>query len=56
MYEVRVNNRPAYADEYEFIVARVVDGEFWFYGAWDEEDEAYRVAREIEGAVLRNIK
>ena len=55
MYEIKVYNKPAYADDYEFIVVRLNDGEFWFWGAWDTEAEAQKVAKEIDGAVFRNI-
>lgn len=53
-----VNNVPEYAKEMRFWVVshNKVDGSFWFYGSWDEEESAKDVAKEIEGYVLMNIK
>lgn len=42
-----INNCPDYAKHYKYIVARDVDGEIWFYGAWNDEKEANRVAKEL---------
>ena len=50
-----VNNLPTHMEKYGFIVARAVDGELWFYGAWyaTQEADAYAQAREVDGLVLR---
>ena len=37
-----------------YVVARYVDGEYWYYGSWDDEDRASEVAAEIGGVVLEN--
>jgi hypothetical protein len=50
-----VNNLPRSINKYGYIVARAVEGELWFYGAWHEaqEAEAYQQAREVDGLVLK---
>lgn len=49
-----VNNLP---DEIEkYVVARVCDGELWFWGTWDDKDEAERAVNDVEnGILLRRI-
>ena len=54
--EFHINNMPEYAKDYEFIVARQSDGEFWFWGAWENGFEADKVAHEIGGIVFHNIR
>lgn len=49
-----INNLPAYAENKSYIVVRSVDGELWFWGAWDDRDTANEVALEIGGITLRN--
>lgn len=51
-----INNKPEYANEYEYIVARKIDNEYWFYGAYAHELKAYKVASEIDGIVFHNTK
>ena len=46
-----INNLPTYAVNYRFIVYRVVDGEKWFYGAYNDAQWAREVAAMIEGYV-----
>lgn len=46
-----INNLPTYANEYKYIVARRVDGELWFWGAWNDRNKANEVAIEIGGEV-----
>lgn len=46
-----INNFPAYAKAYRFIVTRSVDGEEWYYGAWDDRESANEQALEIGGSV-----
>jgi len=48
---VKVNNVPEMSKDRRFIVFRVVDGENWFYDAWDDFDRALKQAIEIEGQV-----
>lgn len=47
-----VNNLPSYAARYKYVVARSVDGELWFWGAYDERENADEAAESIEGIVL----
>ena len=51
-----INNKPASADNYEFIVARKVDNEFWFFGAYSDGFKAGNVASALEdGVVFHNV-
>ena len=52
----KINNLPAYANEYAYSVARFVDDELWFYGAYENENRADEVANEINGIVIENTK
>ena len=51
-----INNLPRYATEDKYIVARAVDGEYWFWGSWDADhgEDAYNAAIEIDGQVFIN--
>ena len=56
-FEVKVNNLEEYAFNHNYIVVRLVNGEFWFYGAYDTEERANEVAIEIgNGGVFRNAR
>ena len=48
---MKINNLPDYAAEYKFIVYRVVDGEKWFWGAYNDYGRAMYAAGEIGGKV-----
>ena len=52
----KVKYTPAYANGYDFIVARYVIEEesLCFWGAYDNRDQANRVAAEIGGVVIPN--
>lgn len=51
----QINNYKSYADQYKYIVARRVDEELWFWGAWNDRDKANDVAEELgNGVVLVN--
>lgn len=52
--KVEINNLPEYASQYKYIVATVDKGELWFWGAYDDEDEAREAAVEQEGIVCIN--
>lgn len=47
--KVKVNN--VTEGEEKFVVARISDGELWYWGRYNEE-KAKEVAKEIEGVVL----
>lgn len=49
---MNIQNMPEYAYEYDFVVARECDGDFWFYGAYKTEKRAYKVALEVGGQVF----
>lgn len=53
---IKINNEPNYAKDYEFIVARKVDGEFWFWGAYENGFRAEQAALEINGVVFHNVR
>lgn len=50
---MKINNVPKYAEGL-YIVARDVDGELWFWGAWENKDDAYKAAASFENAVVVN--
>lgn len=54
MARVKVNNVPEYAEEYRYLVVRDVEGKLWFWGAWNDENKARTVAREVGGLVVEN--
>ena len=49
---MKINNMPAYARSKKFIVVRFVDGEAWFYDAWNDVEGAIKQAAEINGNVI----
>ena len=51
-----INNMPEYANDYEFIVAREVAGEYWFWGAYSDGFKAEKAATEIDGVIFHNVK
>lgn len=54
MAKVNVNNVPVYALKAPYWVCRQSEDGLWFWGAWDNENEAHRVAKEIGGVVIDN--
>ena len=54
MLKLIIKNLPEYAIHHNYIVASVCDSNLWFYGAGDDEDEAYEVAEMIGGVVIKN--
>lgn len=56
MTNMKVNNQPEYASRYEFVVARMVDDELWFYGAYRDGFKADQVASEVYGIVIHNVR
>ena len=55
--QVVVNNVPAYAHQKNLLywIVRYVDKELWFYGAWEDENEAKGVLSKIEnGLMIKN--
>lgn len=50
--KIVVKNAPAYAADCDFVVVRNIDGEYWFYGGYNECAEANRVACLVDGLAL----
>lgn len=51
---MRINNMPEYAFHKQYVVARVYNGELYFWGAWDTKEEAGNAADKIGGVVIEN--
>ncbi len=49
-FRLKINNAPNKLNR--FVVARVVDGELWFYGSFDIADRAEEARNEIDGLIL----
>ena len=49
-------NAPEYASHYEFVVAREIDGDYWFWGAYADGFKASTVACEIDGIIIHNVR
>ena len=48
-----INNIPTPAPQFErFIVARLVDKEYWYYGTYYDLERAMRVAKQVHGEVF----
>lgn len=52
MFFEEINNVPDYAYDYNYVVARECEDEFWFWGAFDDFKKALTVAQEIGGEVF----
>lgn len=50
-----INNLPTNYTDYTWIVARNVDDQLWFFGAWeaDRKEEAEAQARMVNGCIVR---
>lgn len=53
---IKIQNEPAYAKDYEFVVARKYDGEYWFWGAYENGFIADKVAHNINGVIFHNVR
>lgn len=47
---MEIKNMPASTERY--IVVRIVDGEYWFYGSYDNRNKAYSVSYEFENGTV----
>lgn len=54
--QIIIHNKPDYADDYEFVVARERDNEYWFWGAYEDGFRADKAASEIDGVVFHNVR
>lgn len=56
METLNILNMPTYANNYEFIVVRKIDGDYWFWGAYANGFKAEEVATEIGGLIIHNVR
>ena len=49
---MKVNNVADWAKEAKYMTIRIVDGEAWFYDAWNDADKAIAQAVEEGGHVI----
>ena len=49
-----INNLSDYASEYTYVVATTVDGELWFYGAYNLRSQAFEAASACGGVIIVN--
>lgn len=49
---MRINNLPDYYTGYPYTVARLYEGEYWFYGSYRTAERAYEVAEAEGGQVF----
>lgn len=47
---IEIKNLPPYHERY--VLAKHIDGHYWYWGSWSSEEEAYKVARNINGYVF----
>lgn len=45
-----INNMPTTVCAW--IVARDIDGDLWYWGSWDSENDARNAAQDIDGLVI----
>ena len=43
-------------DHDRYVVARLVDGELWFWGSWSDKDAAQRVAWSFDNGVVVDME
>ena len=51
---IRIHNLPDYYTKYQYIVARLCDDEWWFWGCYNDHDDAIETADIIHGAWFHN--
>lgn len=56
MDTLNIINAPDDAFDYEFVVAREVDGDLWFWGKFTDGFKAEQVALEIGGLIIHNVR
>lgn len=56
-FAIQINNCPETAKERQFIIARKVSREFWFYSASDDQEKAYETADNLgsDAFVIPNV-
>ena len=51
-----IYNIPDYAKENKYIVFRLLDGDGFFYGAYDDLDRASHIANTIDGYIVETVE
>lgn len=51
-----IHNEPDYARNYEFVVVKEINGEYWFNSAHADGFVAERVASSIGGIIVHNLR
>lgn len=51
---MKVNNLDA--EHERFVVARLVDGELWYWGSWNTDEAAIRVAQQFDNGVVVDME
>ena len=49
---MKINNVPEYAWKHKFIVYQTVNGEHWFFGAYDEISKSLCAMNECGGSII----
>lgn len=49
---MKINNVSENAKQYPWMVVRMVEGEYWYYGVWNDVDKAAKAAAEEGGIVI----
>lgn len=52
----KINNLPKNKKINNYIVARKVENELWYYGAYGDSNRAFYIAQEINGIVITKVK
>ena len=50
-----INNMPDIMFKHGYLVARVVDGELWYYGLYERKDRADKAAAEIGNGIVVEV-
>ena len=56
MENLNVLNAPDDAFDYEFVVVRKIDGDYWFWGKYTDGFKAEQAALEIGGLIIHNVR
>lgn len=56
MENLNILNAPDDAFDYEFVVVREIDGDYWFWGKYADGFKAEQAAIEIGGLIVHNVR
>ena len=51
-----IKNLPDYAKQYKYVIVTIVDGELWFYGAYNDFNKATDVIKELSSYDKNNVR